>query len=406
MDKNSEIIFFINCKNHFWKNLIFSPIIIFLFFACSKDDFAWNLKKLPEVAYLSVLSNDLNEFKLSVECTSVGFSENVEMGFCWSTIPNPTVDDNVIVVDKKNEGTYTTIIPWTNISTYHFRAYVKNDVGIAYSQNCIVNWPGSPNLPQIQTVSVDQISFYQFNVNCNLLSTGGNPITQKGVLLYDNPGGTTILSSALSQDPSNTFSIPFDGLIDGETYYVRAFASTLAGTTLGNMITVELPKKLNVGQIGPAGGYIIYEHPDPFNSWHYLEAAPVDVSNSQFIWSTNSVVTSITGVELGQGYTNSINIYSIYGNSSSYAARLAMDWVYGSFSDWVLPSFKELKLMKEQLFDQGIGNFSNGSTYWSSSEDQNYSSNAWTVKMYNTGQNLYITQGKNQLFKVRAVRRF
>lgn len=380
--------------------------LVFFIASCEKDDFAWNLKKLPEVAYLSIVSNDLNEFKLSTECSSVGYSKNVEMGFCWSTVPNPTVDDNVIVVDKKNEGPFTTIIAWTNISNFHFRAYVKNDVGIVYSQDCIVNWLGFPNLPQIQTVSVDQISFNQFNVNCNLLSTGGNPITQKGVLLYDNPAGTAILESAISQDPVGTFSLSFDGLIDGETYYVRAFASTLAGTTLGNMITVVLPKKLNVGQIGPAGGYIIYEHPDPFNSWHYLEAAPVDVSNSQFIWSTNNLLTNVTSVELGQGFTNTSSIYSIYGNSSNYAARLTVDWVYGGFSDWVLPSFNELKLMKEQLFDQGVGNFSNAATYWSSSEDPNYSTNAWTVKMSNTLENLYITQGKNLLFKVRAVRRF
>jgi len=387
-------------------NIIFLFQLIVLIASCEKDDFAWNLKKLPELAYLSVSNNDLYEFTLTTECTSVGYSKNVEMGFCWSTVPNPTIDDNIIMIDKKNEGTFSTVIPWTNISSYHFRAYVKNDVGIVYSQNCIVNWPGTPNLPQIQTVNVDQISFYSFNVNCNLLDTGGNPITQKGVLLYDNPAGTTIIASALSQDPSSIFSIPFDGLTDGETYYVRAFATTLAGTTLGNMITVVLPKKLNVGQIGPAGGYIIYEHPDPFNSWHYLEAAPVDVSNSQFIWSTNNVLTNVTGLELGQGYSNSASIYTIYGNSSSYATKMAIDWFYGGFSDWVLPSFNELKLMKEQLFDQGVGNFSNGSIYWSSSEDQNYSSNAWTVKMSNTGQNLYITQGKNQFFKVRAIRRF
>jgi hypothetical protein len=62
--------------------------------------------------------------------------------------------------------------------------------------------------------------------------------------------------------------------------------------------------------------------------------------------------------------------------------------------------------MKEEMFDQGLGNFSSGGTYWSSSEDANYFSNAWTVKMSSATQNIFITQTKNQLFRIRAVRRF
>ena len=103
-------------------SLQLSLLFFLLLYSCEKDDFAWNLKKLPKVAYLSVSNNDLYEFTLTTECTSVGYSKNVEMGFCWSAVANPTIDDNIIVVDKKNEGTYSTIIPWTNISTYHFRA--------------------------------------------------------------------------------------------------------------------------------------------------------------------------------------------------------------------------------------------------------------------------------------------
>jgi hypothetical protein len=380
-------------------------ISLYFFNSCKKDDFAWNLKKLPEVGYITIVSNDPNEFELTTDCISTGNSKEIEMGFCWSLLPNPSIEDNVIPNDNKNQGSFSVNIPWTSVSSYHFRAYVKNEVGIVYSQNCIVNWPGSPSLPQVQTLNTDQVSFYSFNVNCNVLSTGGNPLIQKGVYLYDNPNGSNPIATVLSWVNTSDYSVSLNALSDGVTYYVRAFAVTLAGTSYGSMLTVTLPKKYSIGETGPAGGVIIYEHPDPLNSWHYLEVPPIDISGT-FVWSPSTGTTNITSTELGQGFPNSIAINNIYGNSNSYAALGALNWSYAGFTDWVLPSFNELKLMKEVLFDQGLGNFSNGMYYWSSSEDPNYSVNAWTVKMFGTSQNNYITQGKNQYYKVRAIRKF
>lgn len=381
-------------------------ILIFGLLSCTKEDFQWNLKKAPEIGNIVVTSNVTSDFELSVECKSIGYDKNVEMGFCWSSSPNPTIADNVFPVNKNNEGYFSTIVPWATESSYHFRAYIKNEVAIVYSTDCFVQWPGTSALPQVQTTSVDQLSFYSLNVNCAIISTGGNSITQKGAYLFDSPTSTAPVQTVLSSSGSNNYTINFSGLTDGATYYVQAFASTLAGTDTGIKIMVILPKKYNVGDAGPAGGYIIYENPDPYGTWHYLEAATTDVSASTYAWSTTNIPTNFTSLEFGAGVPNTDGVYTLFGTSSTYAARAAKDWSYGGFSDWVLPSFNELKQMKEVLFDQGIGNFTSGSTYWSSSEDENYTANAWTVKMISTGQNIFITQSKNQTFRIRAIRRF
>ncbi len=386
--------------------LLFALTILCLIFSCQKDDFLWNLKKAPEVGYLSVVSNEVNEFKLSVECISTGYSKNVEMGFCWSINPNPTIADSIIQVEKTNEGIFTSIVPWTSLSSYHFRAFVKNEMGIVYSQDCIVLWPGAPNLPQVQTINTDQISFYSFNTNCTVLSTGGNSIIQKGVYLYNSANGISPVATKISNSIMNDYSITFDGLTDGTTYYLRAFATTLAGTSMGNLVSVTLPKKYAIGEIGPAGGLIFYENPDQFGTWHYLEVAPNDIPGAQVKWSPNNVQTNVTSVDLGNGVSNTNSIISIFGNSNSYASLSAFNWSNNGFTDWVLPSFNELKLLKEIFFDQGIGNFNSEMKYWSSSEDSNYDINAWTVKMSATNQNLYTTSGKNQLLRIRAIRRF
>jgi hypothetical protein len=390
--------------------ILFFPLILFFLCvsSCKKDDFHWNLKKAPEIGPLEVSSNSEAEIELACKCISTGNDKEVEMGFCWSSTPNPTIEDNLIPVLNKKEGVFSVTIPWTNVSSYYIRAYIKNSIATVYSDVRTVNWPGNATLPQIQTVNVDQISFYSFNVNCNLLSTGGNPIIEKGVRLYLVPsaGSSVLLQTIVSNTGSNSFSVPFNGLTDGQTYLVQSFATSLAGTFIGNSIQVSLPKKYSVGEIGPSNGFIIYENPDQYGTWHYLEAAPIDIPGIQVPWSPNIGSTNITSVNLGDCIFNTNSITTLYGNSSIYAARSANDWSFGGSMDWMLPTFNELKLMKEVLFDQGLGNFSAGSTYWSSSEDDNYYTNAWTVKMALSGQNLLITQAKNQAFKVRAIRKF
>jgi hypothetical protein len=393
------------------RNATLSLFMIVFFLSvqsCKKDDFHWNLKKAPEIGDLTITSNSEVEFELSTKCVSIGYDKEVEMGYCWSTSPNPTIEDNLLPVQNKEEGTFSVSIPWTNVSTYQVRAYVKNGVTTVYSENRTVHWPGNTTLPQIQTVNVDQISFYSLNVNCNILSTGGNSIIEKGVYLYSSPstGSPALLQTIVSTSASNSFSAPFSGLIDGETYLVQSFATTLAGTFIGNIITVSLPKKYEIGEIGPSNGFIIFENPDQYGSWHYLEAAPIDITGIQVPWSPIIGLTNTTSIDFGDCVPNTNAVTTLYGNSSIYAAKSANDWSFGGTTDWMLPTFNELKLMKEVLFDQGLGNFSAGSTYWSSSEDDNYYSNAWTVNMSLSGQNLLITQSKNQVFKVRAIRRF
>jgi hypothetical protein len=377
-------------------------LLIGILISCSKDDFSWNLKKLPEVGYLSIKSNDTEKFILETDCLSIGYDDKVEMGFCWSLNENPTINDNVIHVSQNTKGKYTDSVFWSSIANYYFRAYVKNSIGIVYSQNCFVSWPGVSSLPIVQTLSVNQISFYSFNVHSKVVSTG-TPVIEKGVQLFD--ASNNLIQTINSNSTSNDYYSAFDGLNDGSTYYVRAFAKTLFGTTAdGNLLTVNLPQKYNIGDTGPSGGLVFYENPDIYGSWHYLEAAPYDIGT--FIWSPQLNATNITSLDLGSGYSNSNSLISILGSGQNYAAGVVNTWISSSgFSDWFLPSFYELKLMKEQIFNQGLGNFQSGSAYWSSSEDSSHSMNAWTVKMSLTGQNIYTTLTKNQAFRVRAIRR-
>lgn len=361
---------------------------------------------MPNVGNIEIEFNSTSEFQLKSECLSIGHDKNVQMGFCWSGTPNPTIDDSVHIVEQSNIGAFTMLKNWNYLSTYHFRAFVKNEIGITYSENQTIVWPGNNALPQIQTLSVDQVGFYSFRVHSIINNTAGNPILERGIYIYEQSSATIPLQTVISNQSSNVFTVNATNFNDGQTYYVKAFVKTLAGIGLGNTITVSLPKKYSIGDTGPAGGTIIYENPEPFQSWNFIEVAPGDVSVNSFPWSPFSVATNVTNVELGQGLQNTNAIIAQILNHTNYAAYLAKNWTFGGFSDWHLPSLKELLLIKELLYDLGQGSFSSGQIYWTSSEDGVYPANAWTVKMQQINVNTILTYPKSELFKIRAIRRF
>lgn len=175
---------------------------------------------------------------------------------------------------------------------------------------------------------------------------------------------------------------------------------------------------------GPAGGWIFYDcdadnDPNVNNGkgeddlisseckWRYLETAPADLCLVNGVPTIDSSTAGYAGGEqyfrfgyyrktsggsnvelstktgIGEGYSNTEILVdkmqeSAYtsssgtGTTADYAARLCDVLEYEvngkGFTDWFLPSFGELKLMCENLHEQGVGSFASYN-YWSSSED-------------------------------------
>jgi hypothetical protein len=374
--------------------------------SCNKLDIQWNLKKMPNVGNIEIALNNTTEFILKAECISIGHDKNAQMGFCWSQDLNPTLEDSVELVENTEIGFFQLKKFWSSTNIYFVRAFVKNEIGVVYSQNMQIIWPGENVLPIVQTLSINQVTFYSFSVNVNINNLGENPIFQRGIYIYESLGASTPIKTVLSNQVQNSFSVHTSEMTDGATYFIKAFAKTLAGEGLGNVLSVTLPKKYNIGQTGPAGGLIIYENPELFQSWNYIEVAPQDVSTNNFSWGPTNAATNATNVEIGTGLLNTNSVVSFFQNQSNYAAFVAKNWSFGGFTDWHLPSLKELVLIKQSLFDVGLGNFSNGQIYWTSSEDGVYSTNAWTVKMQQSNVNTILTYPKSEQFKLRAIRKF
>jgi hypothetical protein len=94
-------------------------------------------------------------------------------------------------------------------------------------------------------------------------------------------------------------------------------------------------------------------------------------------------------------------IYIHLGSQAGTAARICNDLTLNIYNDWFLPSLGEVQLMYTNLHLNGMGGFTNGTYYTSSSEND-----ANTAKYLAFWFNGVIVSGKSGATPVRAVRAF
>jgi len=168
----------------------------------------------------------------------------------------------------------------------------------------------------------------------------------------------------------------------------------------------------DIGDTGPAGGWIFYDKGSYSDGWRYLEAAPSDQTTDQKIqwYNGSNIETEATGTEVGTGKTNTTLIVNAQGDGS-YAAKLCDDLSITNngvvYDDWFLPSIDELYLMYQNLYVPGISGFVVvDDYYWSSSEEVSGDGPLYAQILYFNGSGTIGWTSKSALLPVRAARAF
>ncbi|NCC24573.1 MAG: hypothetical protein EOM25_05130 [Deltaproteobacteria bacterium] len=170
---------------------------------------------------------------------SLGTPDPTSHGVCWSTTIYPSTED--FCTDNgptSSTGVFTAnITGLSSGTTYYLRAYVANTAGTGYGRQ--VRFTTEDVLPTVITLPVTDIAGTSVTGWGEIKDLGAPHPTAHG-LCWNTTGTPGIEDDCQDLGPADAtgvFTTNISGLSTGETYYVRAFASSGFGTSYGREIS-------------------------------------------------------------------------------------------------------------------------------------------------------------------------
>lgn len=169
-----------------------------------------------------------------------GASELKESGVCWSTLPNPTIDDSTtIAAGKQLNNEYVCYL--SNLrpnATYYVRAYATTDISTSYSlQKTFTTKDG---LPIVVTAALTMNGDYILSGG-QVTDDGGFPVTERGVCYgsFPNPDLSSNYNHTSDGVGVGYYTSNLGANLSG-VIYVRAYATNINGTRYGEQETVNV----------------------------------------------------------------------------------------------------------------------------------------------------------------------
>lgn len=168
-------------------------------------------------------------------------------GVCWSKNQNPTIENN-ITTDNLEENRFISSITGLKEGTkYYLRAYATNSEGTAYGNEIFFTPGQSIKSPTVTTSAVRSYIPTTASGGGNISSDGGAPIIEKGVCWSTNINPTVTDNKTINGTGTGSFTSDIIGLSENRTtYYVRAYATNIAGTAYGNEISFISRQKIYI----------------------------------------------------------------------------------------------------------------------------------------------------------------
>jgi len=168
------------------------------------------------------------------EVELTGGEEVTARGVCYNTVGSPTIDDDC-TEDGSGLGEFDSILedlsPGT---TYYARAYGENIEGAGYGEQ--ISFTTDITAVTVETFEVTDIYHDTAVSGGEVTDDGGGDVTERGVCY--GMSSSPVLDDTCTHDGQGvgTFESELTGLIGGETYYVRAYATNQVGTVYGEEV--------------------------------------------------------------------------------------------------------------------------------------------------------------------------
>ncbi|MBQ3759763.1 MAG: hypothetical protein II876_09950, partial [Synergistaceae bacterium] len=218
------------------------------------------VKFSPEMDLPNVTTEDATNINLDSESATFngtivdeGDPAYTERGFVYGFTHNPSVDNTKIEVIGSGLGKFSANVTELEVgSIYYIRAYAINNKGVAYGSDVMLDLNGT--VPQVKTKPATELNIGAgtavFHGEIEYL---GDPIySERGFVYNINHNPTTDDSKVIVSGTSEgEYSSDVDGLVVGNIYYVRAFATNAQGTAYGEEVEVdfgELKPQVTTGE--------------------------------------------------------------------------------------------------------------------------------------------------------------
>lgn len=165
-----------------------------------------------------------------------GGSKLIGRGLCWSTTPNPSLNNSHLEVGYTTGEFSATISGLRPETQYYIRAYAQNESGTSYgNQQVFTTLSG---LPVVITAEPTSVSTTSAVVGGEVVSDAGIMVIHRGICYSTRPQPTINGPHTTDGSGLGTFESNLLGLSVGVTYYYRAYATNGFGTTYGEQKTI------------------------------------------------------------------------------------------------------------------------------------------------------------------------
>lgn len=164
---------------------VISILTIFAVYSCKKD-------KTPDPVITTSAVTEITQTTATTggNLIEIAGSSIMSKGVCWSTSPDPTINDNK-TVESGSLGPFTAnLTQLTPNTTYYIRAYAVSNTVTGYG-NQVTFTTLQQAAPVISTQPVTSITSTTATSGGNLTSDGGSPVIEHGICWNTSPNPTT-----------------------------------------------------------------------------------------------------------------------------------------------------------------------------------------------------------------------
>lgn len=182
---------------------------------------------------------------------SNGGASLTERGMLWGETTPITLESNKAISTQVAVGNYSVNVSGlTPGTTYYFKAYAVNGSGVGYGDQ--LSFTTTIGSPIVQTLTSSEVSNNTATLKGRMDSDGGAAISSYG-FVYATSQNPTLQNQTLELGSSLSNPGEFIGLLQGlsqnTTYYFRAYATNVQGTSYGANLSFTTTNVISVPSI-------------------------------------------------------------------------------------------------------------------------------------------------------------